>query len=84
MSCRTAACDGAVARLHRSHRHGFKVMSDYRLIAQRCVQLAIRAKEQSNRTALLDLAGEWLELADSHPKTAALIAQVEALKQPEN
>ena len=57
------------------------IMSDYRLVAQRCVQLAIKAKDQGHRGVLLDLAGEWLELADNDASTAMLMAEIEALKR---
>jgi len=59
-------------------------MSDYRLIAERCVRLAIKEKHQGNRRVLLDLAGEWLELAQPDAWTASLIAKIEALKGPVN
>ena len=59
-------------------------MSDYRLVAQRCVHLAIKATHQDHRSALLDLAGEWLELADNDARTAVLMAEIEALKRPVN
>jgi hypothetical protein len=59
-------------------------MPDHRKLAERCLQLAISAKDQRNRRALLDLASEWLELADRDAKTAELLAAVEALKRPAN
>jgi len=60
------------------------VMSDYRLIAERRVQLAIKEKHQGNRSALLDLTAEWLELVEHDAKTATLVAKVEGLKRPIN
>jgi hypothetical protein len=59
-------------------------MSDYRLMAERCVQLAIKAKHQGDRSALLDFAGEWLELAEPDAKAAILMMEIEALKRLAN
>jgi hypothetical protein len=59
-------------------------MSDYRMMAERCVQLAIKAKHPGDRAALLDFAGEWLELAKPDGRTARLGDEIEALKRPVN
>jgi hypothetical protein len=59
-------------------------MSEDRLLAERCVKLASKEKHQGSRRALLDLAGQWFELADYDPKAAALMAEVEGLKRSVN
>jgi hypothetical protein len=41
-------------------------------------------KDQRDRSALLNLASKWLEMAGDDPKTLKLIAQVERLKGPPN
>ena len=66
----------------RKRRARGEAMSDYRLMAERCVQLAIKAKHDADRSALLDFAGEWLELAEPDARTARLTDEIEALKRP--
>lgn len=61
-----------------------RVMSDYRMMAERCVRLAIEAEHDGDRSALLDLAGEWLELAEPDIKTAGVMSEIEALKRTVN
>ena len=54
------------------------------MMAERCVQLAIKAKRMGDRSALLDFASEWLELAQPDAKTAILMTKIEALREPAN
>jgi hypothetical protein len=59
-------------------------MRKYRQIAEECLEFALEAEQQRHRRAFLDLASQWLELADNDAKTAMLVAEVEALKRPAN
>jgi hypothetical protein len=59
-------------------------MRKYRKLAEECLKVAAKIRNQNHRRAFLDLATEWLALADDDPKTARLIAEVEALKRPAN
>lgn len=59
-------------------------MLKYRKTAEECLRLALKVTEQRHRRELLDLASNWLELADSSAKTAMLWAEVEALKRSVN
>jgi hypothetical protein len=59
-------------------------MRKYRRIAQDCLELALKAKEQAQRQAFLDLASTLLERAGNDGKTAMLRAEVEALQRPAN
>jgi hypothetical protein len=59
-------------------------MRKYRQIAEECLEFALEAEQQRHRRAFLDLASQWLELADNNAKTAMLVAEVEALKRPAN
>jgi hypothetical protein len=59
-------------------------MRKYRRLAEECLKAALKVKEQRHRRAFLDLASEWLELAEDDAATAMLRAEVEALKRPAN
>ena len=59
-------------------------MHKYRRIAEDCLRFAVKAKEQNQRQAFLDLANVLLERAGNDGKTAMLRAEVEALQRPAN
>ena len=59
-------------------------MRKYRRIAEDCLQLALKAREQRQRHAFLDLASVLLERAGNDGETATLRAEVEALQRPAN
>jgi hypothetical protein len=57
-------------------------MRNARKIAEECFKFALEAEQQRHRSAFLDLASKWLELADNDLKASVLRAEVEALKRP--
>jgi len=59
-------------------------MRKYRKLAEECLRAALKAKEQRHRRELLDLASNWLDLAENNAETVMLRAEVEALKRPAN
>jgi outer membrane protein TolC len=59
-------------------------MHKYRRIAEDCLRLALKAKEQRHRQVFLDFASMLLERAGNDAKIAMLRAEVEALQRPAN
>jgi len=57
-------------------------MRKYRRIAEDCLRFALKANEQGQRRAFLELASLLLERAGNDAKTAMLKAEVEALSRP--
>jgi hypothetical protein len=57
-------------------------MRDYCKLAEECLKAALKIKDRRHRRAFLELASDWLELAERDLKTDGLIAEVEALKRP--
>ena len=57
-------------------------MRNYCKLAEQCLKSALKVKDRRHRRAFLELASEWLELAERDLKTDRLIAEVEALKRP--
>ena len=59
-------------------------MRKYRRIAQDCLHLALKAREQRQRQAFLELASVLLERAGNDGEIAMLRAELEALQRPAN
>ena len=66
------------------HAQGCGYMREYRKLAEECLEVALKIKEQQHRCAFLDLASELLERAGNGSKTSMLRAEVEAMKRPAN
>jgi len=59
-------------------------MPKYRKLAEECLEVALKIKEQQHRRVFLDLASELLERAGDGGKISMLKAEVEAMRRPAN